>query len=108
MTDVDKSLTPADCQSERVLLNGFDLYGSTLRQATFLWQVSSPAFEDNDAHLALSGDVFEGDVELVPLVVAIFLGRTNQPKSFKEVEIKTSRPDWNIIQDLRFYILKRL
>eukprot|EP00816_Leptocylindrus_hargravesii_P006274 CAMPEP_0196826968 /NCGR_PEP_ID=MMETSP1362-20130617/93907_1 /TAXON_ID=163516 /ORGANISM="Leptocylindrus danicus, Strain CCMP1856" /LENGTH=568 /DNA_ID=CAMNT_0042207577 /DNA_START=579 /DNA_END=2281 /DNA_ORIENTATION=- len=48
VTDVDKSLTPADCQNECVLLNGFDLYGSTLRQATFLWQVSSPAFEDND------------------------------------------------------------
>jgi len=49
VTDVDKSLTTAaDCQNESMLLNGFDLYGSTLRQATFLWQVSSPAFEDND------------------------------------------------------------
>lgn len=31
-----------------LLLDGFDLYGSALRQATFLWQVSSPAFGHDD------------------------------------------------------------
>ena len=32
----------------RVMVGGFDLLGSTDRQATFLWQVSSPSFDDID------------------------------------------------------------
>ena len=32
----------------KVMVGGFDLLGSTDRQATFLWQVSSPSFDDID------------------------------------------------------------
>ena len=33
---------------QKVMVGGFDLLGSTHRQATFLWQVSSPSFDDID------------------------------------------------------------
>ena len=33
---------------KKVMVGGFDLLGSTDRQATFLWQVSSPSFDDID------------------------------------------------------------
>ena len=37
---------PSDSMNPDLLLDGFDLLGSTDRQATFLWQVSGPRFND--------------------------------------------------------------
>ena len=38
--------SPSDPINSDLLLDGFDLLGSTDRQATFLWQVSGPRFND--------------------------------------------------------------
>ena len=39
--------TKEEKEEDDILVNGFDLLGSTDRQATFLWQVSGPRFTDD-------------------------------------------------------------